>query len=240
MEFTKDLHTHSKYSKFGHGKDTIEEMVLSAISQNLDTIAITDHGPGHPFGVWPWKLSKRKREIEELRKKYPQIKILCGLEANLVSGSGKLDITKKQRDNLDICIVGYHRTGFANLFRLLTFNLAKNTFSKNNVKANTKAYVNAIKRNRVDIVAHLQQYIKVDCGEIARVAAEHGTLIEINNKQLLWTKEDIEAMLETDCKFVVDSDAHQKEAVGKFGVAEEFIKKYNIPLDRIVNVKETK
>lgn len=240
MVFTKDLHTHSKYSKFGHGKSSIEEMVQVAIQKNFDTIAITDHGPGHPFGVWRHKLKKRKEEIERLRKKYPNIKILVGLETNLISKSGRIDISAKERADLDICLMGYHRMGCGNIFWLFTYNIWKTVFGKNQIKSNTEAYLNALRRNKIDILTHLQQHIRVDCGKVAEEAAKHGTLIEINNKQLLWTKEDIEAMLATDCKFIVSSDAHKAQNVGKFDVAEEFIKKYNIPLSRIVNVREIK
>lgn len=238
MKVYKDLHTHSKYSKLNHGKNTIEELVQVAIAKGLKTIAITDHAPGHPFGVWRHKLKKRKAEIEALRKKYPEIEILCGLETNLISKSGKIDINDKERADLDICLMGFHKAGSGNLWHLLNFVLWKTLFGKHQVKSNTIAYINAINNNKIDIVTHLQQYIKVDCKAVAEAAARRGTLIEINNRHLQWTEQDIKGMLETDCKFVIDSDAHRKNAVGEFSIALDFVKKYNIPLERIVNAKE--
>ena len=235
IKITQDFHTHSKYSKLNHGKNTIEEVVLAAIDKGLETIAITDHAPEHPFGVWRWKLKKRKAEIESLRTKYPQIKILCGLETNLVSDFGKIDINKKQRENLDICLMGFHRAG--GLFRHLCYAIKMMFVGKNRTQKNTDSYIRAIERNQINIITHPKQYVDVDCGRLAKAAAEHGVLIEINNRHLCYTESDVKAMLATKCKFVVDSDAHRAKDVGTFDNAIAFIEKYNIPIDRIVNAK---
>ena len=235
MKITKDLHTHSRYSKFYHGKSTIREVVEAAVAKGLKTIAITDHAPDHMFGVWPFLLKKRKREIEKLRKEFPNIEILCGLETNLVSQKGNIDVTKKQRENLDICLMGFHKT--AGMF-LHPFFALKMLFGKNKIERNTNAYVSAIENNKIDVITHLKQYINVDCGKIAEVAAKYGTLIEINNRHLFFNEDDVKAMLATDCKFVIDSDAHRARNVGEVGTALEFVKKYNIPIERIVNVKK--
>ena len=234
ITITKDFHTHSKYSKFFHGKSTIREVVASAAAKGLKTIALTDHAPDHLFGVWPFLLKKRKREIEKLRKEFPSIEILCGLETNLVSNKGAIDVTKKQRADLDFCVLGFHRT--AGMF-CHPFFAIKMLFGKNKIERNTNAYLNAIENNKIDVVAHLKQYINVDCGKIAAAAAKKGTFIEINNRHLCFNKDDVKAMLATDCKFVVDSDAHRARDVGKFDNAIAFIEKYNIPIERIVNAK---
>ena len=234
MRITKDFHTHSKYSKFRHGKNTIEQVVQAAISAGLKTIAITDHAPDHFFGVWPWKLKKRRKEIEALRQKYPQIEILCGLETNLVSSKGKIDVTKNQRKELDVCLMGFHRTAGCFLHPFFAF---KMLFGKNMIERNTNAYINAIENNKIDVVTHLKQYINVDCGKIAEAAAKNGTLIEINNRHLFFNEQDIKDMLATDCKFIINSDAHRAKNVGKVDVAVEFAQKYNIPIERIVNAK---
>ena len=44
MQILADYHTHTKYS---HGKGTIEENVLEAISKGIKTIGISDHGYKH-------------------------------------------------------------------------------------------------------------------------------------------------------------------------------------------------
>lgn len=238
MKVYKDLHTHSKYSKWNHGKNTIEELVKVAIEKKLEVIAISDHAPGHPFGVRKKLLEKRRNEILKLREKYPQIKILVGLEANLVSKNGDIDVDSKLRQNLDICLMGFHRAGFGGFWNMLKFGLWKSLFGKNQIKSNTTAYINAIEKNNIDIIAHLQQYIKVDVGKVAAAAQKKGVLIEINNRHLKFTKDDVKAMLKTGCKFIISSDAHRKNSVGEFENAIKFVVDNQIPIENIVNVKE--
>ena len=48
-EMIYDLHTHTTYS---HGKGSVEDNVREAFNQNMEFIAISDHGPGHlTYGV---------------------------------------------------------------------------------------------------------------------------------------------------------------------------------------------
>ena len=56
-----DHHTHTIYS---HGKGTIEDNVKAAIAKGLESVAITDHGPGHlTYGIDRNKLPQMRAEI---------------------------------------------------------------------------------------------------------------------------------------------------------------------------------
>ena len=48
MELFADYHTHTKHS---HGKGKVLDNVAQAELIGLDEIAISDHGPGHMFGI---------------------------------------------------------------------------------------------------------------------------------------------------------------------------------------------
>ena len=82
----RDLHTHSTYSD---GKNTPEEMVLSAIEKGLKTIGISDHSftsfdPS--YCMKPELIEGYIEEIEKLKIKYrDKIEVLCGLEQDLYS-----------------------------------------------------------------------------------------------------------------------------------------------------------
>ena len=68
-----DWHTHTVYS---HGKGTIEENVIEARRKGLESIAITDHGPGHfGYGFRRKDVPKMRAEIDALNEKYDDIKI---------------------------------------------------------------------------------------------------------------------------------------------------------------------
>jgi histidinol phosphatase-like PHP family hydrolase len=66
MQILADYHTHTKYS---HGKGTIEENVLEAISKGIKTIGISDHGYKHlAYGIKLNFYDVRIRYLEEWKK----------------------------------------------------------------------------------------------------------------------------------------------------------------------------
>lgn len=76
-----DLHMHTYYCD---GKNSPEEMVLSAIEKGLKTVGVCVHAP-MPFPAdWCIKEEKIKDfigELKDLKEKYgDKIKVLCGLE----------------------------------------------------------------------------------------------------------------------------------------------------------------
>ena len=79
-------HTHSTYSD---GKNTLEEMVLSAIEQGCPEIGFSDHAPMQFACDWSAKVEKIERyknEILALREKYKdKIKIYLGIEQDYYS-----------------------------------------------------------------------------------------------------------------------------------------------------------
>lgn len=232
MILTGDYHTHSKYSKNNHGKSTIKENVESAKQKGLSNYGISDHGPAHfLFGIKRSNIAKAKQEIENL-KKTTNLNLYFGIEANLVGKDGKIDLSDKEIAMLDNLIVGYHRGTINNIYCPF-----RNLFSKAKQKQiNTNAYLNLLDRYNVAIISHINTYIDVDILAVCKKAKEKGTLIELNNKHIDFNENQARELIESGCNFIVSSDAHKKEDVGKVDRVFEFIEKYNIPLDRIVNI----
>jgi putative hydrolase len=99
-----DIHTHTTFS---HGKGSIEDNVKAALERGLSIIGIADHGPGHlTYGVKRKDLPVMREEIRRLQPLYPNIQILLGVEANIITPSGKLDITEKEANDLDYVLAG--------------------------------------------------------------------------------------------------------------------------------------
>lgn len=80
MEYKQNLHTHST---FCDGKDTPEEMILTAMDKGFSSVGFSGHAhvPGSPFSMSVEKTEAYIQEVHALQKKYAgQIDIFCGLE----------------------------------------------------------------------------------------------------------------------------------------------------------------
>ncbi len=81
-----DLHVHSNYSD---GKNTIEEIIMKAISMGLKCIGISDHSYTHfdeSYCIRIEDLEKYKTEILSLKEKYKKcIEVKLGIEQDFYS-----------------------------------------------------------------------------------------------------------------------------------------------------------
>ena len=236
-----DYHTHTIYS---HGWGTIEENVKVAVNKGLKQIAITDHGFDHRlYPVDRKKIDEMRAEIERLKNIY-DIDILLGLETNLISSQGDIDLTKQEEEKLDIVLMGYHKTAKAiNMSERLHFfnkNLIAKYFgyTKEMIQKHTDAYLKALDKNNIDVLTHLNYGMPVDCIQIAKLAMQKGTYIELNGKRTIFTREECEKMVDMKVKFIVNSDAHRDYRVGECNLPTNFALKNHIPDELIVNFNE--
>ena len=236
-----DCHTHTTFS---HGKGSVLDNAKAAKEIGLETLAISDHGLNHiAFGLKRRELAEYKNEIQTAREE-TGIKVLVGIESNIIGYDGTIDIRQNELEHFDWIVMGYHRAvwakSFKEFFTLIIKNFFGNTLkvSQKQIEKNTMAYINAVNKYKINVISHMNYLMKVDCKRVAEACAKVGTLIELNGKKIDFTDKDIQDMLETDVKFIVDSDAHSPERVGDVSVGMEFALKHNIPLDRIVNIKK--
>lgn len=227
-----DFHTHTKYSD---GKGTIEQNIQNAAKSGLKAVAITDHGLKRiARGLSRKNFEKIRKEISDLSDKY-KIKVLFGVEANIVSSKGLLDLKEDDFKLFDIVLCGYHVGVYPNGLKD-AFWMAKNFFYRGSKASNTKVYIKAIEKNKIDIITHLNSKIRVNCKEVAKAAFDSNTLIELNGKRIDFTHEEFLEMYSTGVNFIINSDAHSPKRVGEISVAENFLKGLDISLDRIVNL----
>ncbi len=239
-KMTFDYHTHTVYS---HGKGTIEDNVKVAIKRGLEAIAITDHGPGHlTYGIKRSEIRNMRKEIEELKVKYPQIKIYLGVEANIVDKGNGIDIRTDEFDKYDMINAGYHfgiRGAYTVSNFLFRHGIFKSEEKRNGfAKRNTDMVIKAIEKNKINILTHPGDKAPFDMQRIAKACAENNVLMEISTHHPNLTVEEIKVSAKEGAKFVISSDAHRPEDVGKF---EEGLKRAieaEIDLDKIVNIKK--
>lgn len=243
MKITKDLHTHTVYS---HGKGTIEDNVKVGIEKGLQTIAISDHGPDHlGFGIKVKDIPKMREEIDQLNLKYPEIEILLAIEANVLGRDGYIDVYEDHKKYYDVILCGYHfGSNPKNFFKdgeihLLNF-LYKFTkiFEKRTRELNTESVCHAIERNRIDILTHPGAKGPIDILEVAKVAEKNGTLLEINNSHGHLTEDEMKICMQTDVKYIIGSDAHRPEDVGRFENSLIRINNVGLNTDNVVNLSK--
>lgn len=97
-----------------------------------------------------------------------------------------------------------------------------NFITKNNAKLvakNTEAYIKAMDKYRISIIAHPLKGIKCDLRAIAECAKEKNVHIEINNKNMVLAKEHFEILADVGVKLIISSDAHSIDNIGVIDVA---------------------
>jgi putative hydrolase len=102
----------------------------------------------------------------------------------------------------------------------------------------TNAYLSALQRGDIDILAHPGYGVPIDYRKVAQACSDYGTLFEINNKHTELTEEDIGIAAGTDVTFVISSDAHAPEKIGLAPHAIALAQRAGLPAARIVNAKE--
>lgn len=240
MAFYGDYHTHTVYS---HGKGTIEENVIRAVSLGLKEIAITDHGFKHfTYNVrrmdWPFM----QRDVALIREKYPMINIYLGLETNLSSNDGGADILPSDAEILDIVVCGYHKLvrpdrwrDFFNFFIPNLFARETDKHTAKRIRKNTDAYIKLLERYEIDIISHPNYGILSDVVEVAKACRHYGTYPELNGKKVSMTDAEIEKIAEEGIPFIVNSDAHSVERVGDMSVPMAVVERLQLPYELIAN-----
>lgn len=237
-----DYHTHTKYSRNGHGKGTILENASVAADKGLKQIAITDHGFNHMFfGVKRKEMADVKEDILNA-KEITGIDILLGVEANLISQNGEIDIEEQDYEFLDILLMGHHRmvktASLGDFNKLMIANMAGSPYkpSKERLNRNTTAFLRAIDKYPIDIITHLNYGFPTDTLAVARLAKEKGIFVELNGKRINFTDRELEIMAEEGVKFIVNSDAHSPKRVGECNNAINTIFRLDLPVNQIVNI----
>lgn len=232
--FVGDYHTHTRFSD---GRGSVMENALAAKARGLSEVAVTDHG----FHVLPKGGEKylRTKELCREAEERTGIKVIAGVEADVVSLDGEVDVPADIP--VDFLVVGFHKFApprdAAAFFRmyLATYFCGLIPTGKRARERNTRAVIAAIRRYPVKVVAHLNHSLRVDVGAIARVCAEKGVLVELNAKHVVALKGWWRELVESGVKFVVSSDAHKPSDVGRLQATFDYAVERGVSPDRIVN-----
>jgi DNA polymerase (family 10) len=192
-EVRGDLHTHTHWS--ADGKNTLEEMVAAAAARGYEYYAITDHSHYLRDG----RLARQLEEIEQVRQRYPKLRILAGVEANIRT-NGEVDVSEEELARLDWVVASVHQAPD---------------------NRPTERVLEAMENPYVHCIGHLtgrrigtRGPRDIDVGRVIEKALETGCFLEINGQPDRLDLRDVNARAAKDAglKLVVSSDAHQIRA----------------------------
>ena len=207
-------------------------------------LGISDHGFSHPaFGVTKRKVPEMRRLCDEATAQ-TGVKVLLGIESNLLGKRGGVDLKPKYYEYFDVFLAGAHRfILFESLSAWFGFfggnfltAITKKKPSKRLIRTTTAAYVNAIKRHPIDVITHLNYLYFADPVEVAKCARDYGTYLELNAKKTHLTDEQLAAVRDTGVQFVIGSDAHAPARVGEISLVEKMLGRVQIPASQIANI----
>ncbi len=224
MKLLMDNHTHSIAS--GHAYSTIDENMRWAAEKGLELVALTDHAPGMKDTTGHAYFAN----LHVLPEKLHGVRLLKGIELNIMDFDGKVDMDDAVLSRLDIAIASLHVP----------------CIKPGSRKENTAALVKAMQNPYVDIIGHPgDPRYDVDFKEVFRQAKETCTLLEINNASLIPggfrdgsqenVKEILRMSMEEGISVVLGSDAHFYTGIGDFSYALALLKEVGFPEELVLN-----
>lgn len=225
MKIVADLHVHTISS--GHAYSTLEEYVRQAKKIGLKAFAMTDHGPAMPGGPHYYHFSNMRM----LPREIDGVKILRGIEANIINEKGEIDIAPDDVEwgDLDIIIAAMHpRVGYE---------------EGQGEKKNTEVLLRAIQNPYINVIAHPgNPKYPVKIKEVVAAAKERGVLLEINNSSIYSRPGSTERCLEfareikrAGWKVVFGTDSHYSSMLGKFDDSLKIAAEAGLKEEDIIN-----
>ena len=207
-------------------------------------MAITDHGPKSlGAGVKnPEIFLIIKEEVAGLASRFPEIKVLVGAEAAVISRDGRLDLPREIIEELDILIAGLHpyyvpeSLGDALHFTLpnLAARLSNRVWEKMR-NTNTKALTEALHKYKVDFISHPDLMMPVNLDELALACAGRETALELNTGHHYNKENVVRAAARRGAKLVINSDAHFPETVGDTASGAALVERLRFPVEMVLN-----
>lgn len=223
MRILVDLHTHTISS--GHAYSTIIENAQAAAKRGVTMLAMTDHGPAMPGGPHEYHFGNQRVIPDYLHG----VRILKGVEANIINKSGGLDLPEERLEKLDIVLAGLHTKCAPNEGR----------------EANTAMLIAAMDNPLLDIIVHPgNPEYPVDVAAVVAAAKEKDVALEINNSSLKQSRcgskplclEFARLAYQYGAKLTLGTDSHFADAVGDFTEALLLLDEAEVPVDYVLNI----
>jgi DNA polymerase (family 10) len=204
-----DLHVHSAWTD---GTTSIEAMARAAQALGREYIALTDHSRriAMVHGLDVSRLKKQAAEIDQLNEKLDGIRILKGIEVDILK-DGSLDLPDKALATLDVVVASVHSH----------FDLPRKTQTDRVIRAMRNRYV-AILGHPTGRLIGERDSCDIDMERIIAAAHELGCHLELNAEPQRLDIDDVQAHAahEAGTKVAISTDAHSVDALKcmRFGI----------------------
>lgn len=161
------LHCHSTWSD---GLNSIEEMALESKRLGYSYFAICDHSKTAVYanGLSEERVLAQHREIDELNSKDLGIKILKGIESDILN-DGSLDYDEEILKKFDLVVASVHSN----------FTMSKSDMTDRVIRAVMSPYTTILGHPTGRLLLKRKGY-EIDQHAVIDAAAEYKTIIEIN------------------------------------------------------------
>lgn len=224
MKALVDLHTHTLAS--GHAHSTLKENIEEAQAAGLKVLGVSDHGvalPGTAHRLY-------FRNLKVIPEKIGELRLLRGVEANIMDYTGSIDMDETLLQDMDYVIASMHIV----------------CVEPGSMEENTTAVLGAMDNPYVKIIGHPDDgRYPLDIERVVNKALEKQVALELNNSSLMSvghrpnSKENSRRILECakhkGVYILMGSDSHICYQVGRFEQAEELLREVDFPPELVLN-----
>ena len=219
-----DLHTHSIAS--GHAYSSIQEMAQAAAQKGLQILGITEHAPSLPGACE----SIYFRNLHVIPRLMYGVRLLMGVELNILDTHGTLDLDERHYRCCDLRIAGVHILCWQGGTRL----------------QNTDGMLAAIHNPWTHIISHPGDGTAELLFEpIVLAARETQTLLEINSSSMIPLRKKESARPNNlkilrlcrkyDVPIILGSDAHISFSIADYQYALPLLAETDFPDELVIN-----
>lgn len=219
-----DLHTHSIAS--GHAYSSIQEMAQAAAQKGLQILGITEHAPSLPGACE----SIYFRNLHVIPRLMYGVRLLMGVELNILDTHGTLDLDERHYRCCDLRIAGVHILCWQGGTR----------------SQNTDGMLAAIHNPWTHIISHPGDGTAELLFEpIVLAARETQTLLEINSSSMIPLRkkesarpnnlEILRLCRKYDVPIILGSDAHISFSIADYQYALPLLAETDFPDELVMN-----
>ncbi len=198
-----DVHCHTLIS--GHAHSTFKENVEEAVHKNIKYLGISDHGPNMPGGPHPFYFYN----LHLLPRKVQDVRVLRGIEGNIMDYDGNLDVQEDMLQHLDYVIASLHRP----------------CIISGTKEENTNAILNVMDKAKEKNIL-----LEINNSSLSSNSHRTGTWENASHMLMLCKTHGVRVILGTD--------SHICYSIGEFENAEKVLKSVDFPDELVINYHE--